>query len=277
MADFSSSSHRQAGLAGSHLLGALLAILLLSWLVLDALTLYSLRVRLQHGLLHAARQASVHQARPETIAHSFSQTLSAAKVSPHDQWQLQILSPSPQAFRQHGRPSRQHAGRQAITQGWQALQHEQADLHGPSIYQANILHLYLLYAHKPGPLSLMRLLPKLPASVPNPLGSAAVWLRLEIKHPMQSDAVQWDDLADGRVVYAQYAENQAILPVSHTSWPATVGSTDTPVLNGDSSLPHWDNNSSGVHDGALPPGQSGNTANNGESATDPEAPNPACY
>ena len=80
------------------LLGALLAILLLSWLVLDVLTLYSLRVRLQHGLLHAARQASVHQARPETIAHSFSQTLSAAKVSPHDQWQLQILSPSPQAF-----------------------------------------------------------------------------------------------------------------------------------------------------------------------------------
>ena len=273
MADFSSSLHRQAGLAGSHLIGALLAILLLSWLVLDVLTLYSLRVRLQHGLLHAARQASVHQARPETIAHSFSQTLSAAKVSPHDQWQVQILSPSPQAFRQHGRPSRLHAGRKAITQGWQALQNEQADPHSPSIYQANILHLYLLYAHKPGPLSLMHLLPTLPASVPNPLGSAAVWLRLEIKHPMQSDAVQWDDLADGRVIYTQHAESQAILPVSHTSWPATVDSTDTPALGGDSPLPHWDNSSPGAHDGALPPEQSGVPPN----TTDTGAPNPACY
>ncbi len=277
MADFSSSSHRQAGLAGSHLTGALLAILLLSWLVLDVLTLYSLRVRLQHGLLHAARQASVHQARPETIAQSFSQTLSAAKVSPHDQWQLQILSPSTQAFKQHGRPSKQHAGRRAITQGWQALQNEQAGPHNPSIYQANILHLYLLYAHKPGPLSLMRLLPKLPASVPNSLGPAAVWLRLEIKHPMQSDAVQWDDLADGRVIYAQHAENQAILPVAHTAWPATLDSTDIPALNGDSPLPHWDNSSPGAQDGSLPSGPPGNPLNQKESAADPEAPNPACY
>lgn len=43
MADFSGTPHLQSGLAGSHILGALLAILLLSFLALDVLTLYSLR------------------------------------------------------------------------------------------------------------------------------------------------------------------------------------------------------------------------------------------
>ncbi|MBH0310332.1 hypothetical protein I7E32_08110, partial [Alcaligenes faecalis] len=48
MADSFSSPQHQSGLAGAHIMGALLAIILLSWLVLDVLTLYSLRVRLQH-------------------------------------------------------------------------------------------------------------------------------------------------------------------------------------------------------------------------------------
>ncbi|MCV4697981.1 hypothetical protein OFB92_33225, partial [Escherichia coli] len=85
--------------------------------------------------LQAARQASVHHAQPETIALAFGQTLAAANVPLHDQWQIQILSPSAQAFMQYGRPSGQHKGRASITQGWQALQDGQASHGGPSIYQ----------------------------------------------------------------------------------------------------------------------------------------------
>ncbi|MCH1880826.1 hypothetical protein MJ863_14665 [Alcaligenes ammonioxydans] len=275
MADFFLSSHRQSGLAGSHILGALLAMILLSWLVLDVLTLYSLRVRLQHGLLQAARQASVHHARPDTIAVAFSQTLAAAKVPLHDQWQIQILSPSTQAFILHGRPSRLHEGRTSITQGWQAQQAEQSSHSGPNIYQANTLHLYLLYAHKPGPLSLLRLLPKLALSMPNPVGSTAVWLRLEIKHPMQSDAVQWNDLADGRVIYAQQLENTRVLPVSQTSGLAEREPAKTPSPDVNARLPSWDGAAPGPDTGSLSPEPAAPTPDSGGAPASP--PPPACY
>ncbi|UTM00703.1 hypothetical protein MID00_14505 [Alcaligenes sp. NLF5-7] len=275
MADSFSSPHPQSGLAGAHIMGALLAIILLSWLVLDVLTLYSLRVRLQHGLLQAARQASVQHARPETIALAFSQTLAAAKVPLHDQWQIQILSPSPQAFMLHGRPSRPHEGRTSITQGWQAQQADQASHGGPSIYQANTLHLYLLYAHKPGPLSLLRLLPKLAASMPGPSGSAAVWLRLEIRHPMQSDAVQWDDLADGRVVYAQQTENELALPVSQTGWSADIEPAEIPSTDGSARLPSWSDSIQGPGASASSPEPAVPTPDSGGAESPP--PNPACY
>ncbi|WP_235332511.1 hypothetical protein [Alcaligenes faecalis] len=275
MADSFSSPHPQSGLAGAHIMGALLAIILLSWLVLDVLTLYSLRVRLQHGLLQAARQASVQHARPETIALAFSQTLAAAKVPLHDQWQIQILSPSPQAFMLHGRPSRLHEGRTSITQGWQAQQADQASHGGPSIYQANTLHLYLLYAHKPGPLSLLRLLPKLAASMPGPSGSAAVWLRLEIRHPMQSDAVQWDDLADDRVVYAQQTENELALPVSQTGWSTDLELAEPPSTDGDGRLPSWDGPAQGSGGASPSPGPAAPTPDSG--GADYSPPNPACY
>ena len=256
-------------------MGALLAIILLSWLVLDVLTLYSLRVRLQHSLLQAARQASVQHAQPDTIALAFSQTLAAAKVPLHDQWQIQILSPSPQAFMLHGKTSRLHEGRTRITQGWQALQDEQASHSSPSIYQANILHLYLLYAHKPGPLSLLRLLPQLTASMPGPSGSAAIWLRLEIRHPMQSDAVQWDDLADGRVIYAQQTENELALPVSQTDWSANLEPAETPSADVDSRLPSWDEAAQGPAEGSPSPGPAVPTPDSG--GTDTLPPNPTCY
>lgn len=275
MADFFSSLHRQSGLAGSHIMGALLAIILLSWLVLDVLTLYSLRVRLQHGLLQAARQASVHHAQPETIALAFGQTLAAANVPLHDQWQIQILSPSAQAFMQYGKPSGQHKGRASITQGWQALQDGQASHGGPSIYQANTLHLYLLYAHKPGPLSLLRLLPKFAASMPSPSGSAAVWLRLEIRHPMQSDAVQWDDLADGRVIYTQQTENALALPVSQTGWSADREPAGIPSTDGSGRLPSWNDSVQGPGDGTHSPGPAAPTPDSG--GADSLPPNPACY
>ena len=276
MADFHSSHLRQSGLAGVHLIGALLAIMLLSWLVLDVLTLYSLRVRLQHALLHAARQASVHHASPETIALAFNQTLAAARVPLHDQWQIQILSPSAEAFRLHGRPSKQHGGLTGITQGWQAQQHEQTGPVHPSIYQANTLHLYLLYAHRPGPLSLIHLLPRLAASTPNPLGYAAVWLRLEIKHPMQSDAVQWEDLPDGRVIYVERASSKTDLPVSQTDWPAGSAFMEVPALDGDSSPAPGDSPGQGVNEGPPPPNPGTTTPNPGEESV-PDAPNPACY
>lgn len=277
MADFSGTPHLQSGLAGSHILGALLAILLLSFLALDVLTLYSLRVRLQHSLLQAARQASVHQARPETIAQTFSQGLAAAKVPRHDQWQIQIVSPSSQAFAWHGRPSPQHEGRPAITQGWQALQAEQAGHNSPSIYQANTLHLYLVYAHQAGPLSLMRLLPQLPASVANPLNSAAVWLHLEIKHPMQSDAVQWDDLPDGWVIYARQTEDQAALAVSQADWPAPLDSPGLPSLSGNEPLSPWDGQTQEPQDGLVPPTPKDTGSGEGNGAPDSHTPNPACY
>lgn len=275
MADSFSSPHPQSGLAGSHIVGALLAIILLSWLVLDVLTLYSLRIRLQHGLLQAARQASVQHARPEIIASAFSQTLAAAKVPLHDQWQIQILSPSPQAFVLHGQPSRLHEGRTSITQGWQAQQAQQSSHSGLSIYQANTLHLYLLYAHTPGPLSLFRLLPKLAASMPGPVGSAAVRLRLEIRHPMQSDAVQWDDLADGRVIYAQQTENELALPVSQTSWSTDLAPAETPSADVDSRLPSWDDAALGPGEGSPSPEPAVPTPDSGGVDTLP--PNPACY
>lgn len=258
-------------------MGALLAIILLSWLVLDVLTLYSLRVRLQHALLQAARQASVHHARPDTIALAFGQTLAAAKVPLHDQWQIQILSPSPQAFMQHGRPSAQHQGRIGIIQGWQAQQHAQSGQQEPSIYQANTLHLYLLYAHKPGPLSLLNLLPKLAATAPHTLGAAAVWLRLEIRHPMQSDAVQWDDLADGRVIYAQQAEGRhTSLPVSQTDWPGDPAYREEHSWDSGSSIPSWDAAAQGPDKGSLPD-FSGTPVTDSGAGLDSTAPDPACY
>ena len=279
MADFFRPSFLQSGLAGSHILGALLAIILLSLLALDVLTLYSLRVRLQHNLLQAARQASVHHARPEIIAQAFSQGLAASKVPRHDQWQIQILSPSALAFAVHGRASEQHEGRQGITQGWQALQDEQSPHPSPSIYEANTLHLYLLYAHQAGPLSLMRLLPQLGASMPNSwafLGSAPIKLRLEIKHPMQSDAIRWDDLADGRVIYAQPPESGAPLPKTQPAEPDYPEPSDSSNLDKGGPLPPWDSTA------PAPPPPTESTrpdTSPGSEADTPstEAPNPACY
>lgn len=208
----------QSGLAGAPAIAALLAVLLLSLLALDVLTLYSLRVRLHHALLHAARQASIHQGSPEHIARSFSQGLAAARAPRRDRWQIRILSPSAAAFALHGRPSRQHAMRPVIRQGWQARQHAHRPDSRPTIFQANTLHLQLRYAHQPGPLSLSRLLPILAASLNTTVGPRALLMRLDIRHPMQSDAVQWDDLADGRVVYG--ADHAADLPAPGAGSPA---------------------------------------------------------
>ena len=280
MADFFRPSFLQSGLAGSHILGALLAIILLSLLALDVLTLYSLRVRLQHSLLQAARQASVHHARPEIIAQAFGQGLAASKAPRHDQWQIQILPPSAQAFAIHGRPSAHHEGRQGIIQGWQALQDEQSGHDSPSIYEANTLHLYLLYAHQPGPLSVMRLLPKVAASVPNSWtlsGSSPVWLRLEIKHPMQSDAIRWDDLPDGRVIYAQPTESGVSKPNTGPIVPAYSDPSGSSTWGTDKPLPPWDSPTAPPPVTPLQPDISMSRPGSDAKVPGIEAPNPACY
>lgn len=183
------------------MLVSLVTVILLSALALDVLTVYSLRIRLQHALLHAARQASLHHAQPERIAHTFAQVLQAARAPRQDFWQIRILSPSPSAFHTHGHSNRQHPSRLAITQGWQAQQYRRNPSASPSIFQANTLHLQLQYVHRPAPLSALRLLPALVLAAGSPPAPRGLPIRLDIQHPMQSDPVLWEDLPDGRVVY----------------------------------------------------------------------------
>ncbi|WP_341669207.1 hypothetical protein [Alcaligenes sp. SDU_A2] len=190
---------RQTGLAAAQAIVALAALISLTLLALDTLSLYSLRVRLHHALLQTARQASTHHANPEQIAATFTQGLHRARASRRNSWQIRILSPSASAFAQHGRPSNRHALRPTIRQAWQAQQHALRPDAQPSIFQANTLHLQLHYHYQPAPWSALRALSALTAW----LGYAnrSLLIRVDIQHPMQSDPVRWADLPNGRVVY----------------------------------------------------------------------------
>ncbi len=253
-----SFSSSQSGIAGPSALAGLLAVILLSALALDVLTVYSLRVRLQHALLHAARQASLHHAQPERIARTFAQVLQAARTPRQDHWQIRILSPSSAAFQKHGQLKPPHHPRRVISQGWQAQQHKRNPSASPSIFQANTLHLQLHYVHQPAPFSALRLLPALVLAAGSPLAPRGLRITLDIQHPMQSDPILWEDMADGRVVYSAGAPSNA--------GSSAAASPGAPVPQPSLPTPHPE---SAPH--ALPPAPSADTPDHAPSAPTPQA------
>lgn len=253
-----SFSSPQSGLAGLSALASLLAVILLSALALDVLTVYSLRIRLQHALLQAARQASLHHAQPERIAHAFAYALQAARAPRQDSWQIRILSPSSAAFQTHGHAKRQHHSRLVITQGWQTQQYRRNPSASPSIFQANTLHLQLQYVHQPTPLSALRLLPALVLAAGSPLATRGLPIKLDIQHPMQSDPVLWENLPDGRVVYGASAPSNAdsstaASPAATESQPSLPAPYSGPGAHTDGTAPSAPNTDTPAHPSSTPP------------------------
>lgn len=195
----------------------------------------SLRQTLSLALIQAGRVASSQHAQPEIIAEAFENSLNMAYPSQEKlinllnqskqelglPWQIKILSPSKLSFLDHKSNIQSHTNKPFnnkqlfINNYYQDLQHEnninkgwpngQGQNSDTDIFDANTLKLELIWPHKPILPGLRQIISLLkPFFNHNKSIVAAGYLpfKRNISLSMQSHPGLWDDLKDGRVIYA---------------------------------------------------------------------------
>lgn len=197
-------------------------LLLLGVLAAEAAHWHLARQRAYVALVDAARAGATQHGRPAAIAHAFEQALrprhapgdgGAAGMAP---WRIEVLQPGAAAFQAHGRSGLAvagAAGRRAVSNDYQAEQHAArgAATGGPTIFDANTLHLRLTALHRP----LAPLTRALLRQAGRPAGTCAqralqrglLALRLELRIEMQSHPVDWHAppaARQGPVVYGTW-------------------------------------------------------------------------
>ena len=229
------------------------------------------------ALLEAARAGSTDHANPDAIKTAFekaltplyarpskarsSQALNSALDQRHAQtgmapWQIEVLSPTPQAFHDFADPSlwiKKAAGLAVINNHYLFEQDQrrrrlgwnngQGAASGMTIFQANTLVLRLTYLHEPvlpGIKGLIRMLAPAAGSYGQRAMATGGYLPLkqEIALVMQSHPVNWPSLPSGKVI-TEAAHYTAPLPALECKglWcmkdmPALPGSASGPGAPG---------------------------------------------
>jgi len=204
-------------------------LLLLGVLASEAAHWHLARQRAYVALVDAARAGAAQHGLPAAIAHAFEHALlprhaaGAARPPAGPQaragmppWRIEVLQPSAMAFQAHARAGLAvagAAGRRAVSNDYQAEQHAArgAAVGGPTIFDANTLHLRLTTLHRP----LAPLTRALLRQMGRPSGSCAqralhnglLALQLELRIEMQSHPVDWHAppaARQGPVVYGAW-------------------------------------------------------------------------
>ncbi|CAP42143.1 unnamed protein product [Bordetella petrii] len=196
-------------------------LLLLGVLAAEAVHWHLARQLAYVALLDAARAGAAQHGQPAAIARAYKQALqpfartdgATAGMPP---WRIEVLQPGAAAFQAHARPGLKVAGvsgRRAVSNDYQAEQHAArgAMAGGPTIFDANTLHLRLTALHRPlAPITraLLRQMGRPAGScAQRALQSGLLALQLELRIEMQSHPVDWHAppaARQGPVVYGSW-------------------------------------------------------------------------
>lgn len=153
------SWRRQRGAAAIEFAVAGSMVLLVGLLGVEAARWQTVRQMAYLALTEAGRAGATAYGHPARIHDSFQEALLPLYARPDGKpgltpWRIEVLTPEPRAFREHGRQGLAipgARGRRAIDNDYQDLQHARRPARpgSPSIFDANTLTLRLTYLHKP--------------------------------------------------------------------------------------------------------------------------------
>ncbi|UYO94840.1 TadE/TadG family type IV pilus assembly protein [Pollutimonas sp. M17] len=266
---------RQSGASLIEFSAVALPILLLGLGSVDIAAWLFARQAASLALLEAGRAGIVGHAHPDVMIQAFEQALLPMFPGPSRQasrqklqnalhrrtaltgrapWQIEVLSPTPEAFRDFADATASAPGKGALAAINNDYQHEQnqkrreqgwagglGPASGASIFQANTLVLRLSYLHEPvlpGIKRLIRLLGQENGSYrQHALAHGYLPLVREMALGMQSHPVEWPLPAGGKIV-----RGPSTAPGPSSAWPGCIGSQcgvpESPASHADSSPPN---------------------------------------
>ncbi|HYG45005.1 MAG TPA: pilus assembly protein [Bordetella sp.] len=211
-------------------------LLLLGILAAEAAHWHLARQLAYVALVDAARAGATSHGSPTAIAHAFERAARPrharadgdTRAAQRQAWQrlqqqagmpawrIEVLQPSAAAVQAHARPGLavpRAPGRRAVSNDYQAEQHATrgARSGGPTVFDANTLHLRLTYLHAPlAPLTraLLRQAGRAAgACAQQALERGLLAMQLELRIEMQSHPVDWHAAPaarQGQVVYGSW-------------------------------------------------------------------------